>query len=335
VSHVGRPVKGKTRKITGRVAGLVTGWYWDFELDLQKSMGADVQIHKKLVWLETDKRLVTFIEKCEKIRARDYEGGLGICTKLIQNSSYGKFGSTKHEEDIILAATCPNEKAFPLLDDQGDFIEGIWTVPTNPARIKLTMVHWASYITARTRWLLMKYLLAVPREAWHYCDTDSLMIPSKYADRFKKYIGKKYGQIKLVKKSDFELICSKVYRDLIIEINGLSEKERKEVIAKSITMKGIPKKKREYAWEHGFAEVEFSRSLMVNIKAKLNDTHPGNYTREGTRKMSNPRNITCGYYRNGVWHPEIIKDQDIDLIPGLTEFERASIRKYLTTLTIH
>lgn len=302
--------------LAGRFKGVVTGWFWDFELELQESLGAEIKVWKQIVWPDSDNRLFHFVGKCESVRHRDYNGPMGQLAKLLQNSVYGKFGAAKHQEDIVLSLKCPDDRAFPILDDEGNFIEGLWSIPSNENRIKLTMVHWASYITARTRWLLMSFLLKVPQDQWIYCDTDSFIVESKAEKIFQKFIGKSYGDIKLecVFKT-LNVMAPKVY----IGYDGDGKSK--------VAAKGIPRRHREQAFKDRRAEFESTRSFMFNLKGKLKRNHPGVYSRSLTRELSGAHSIQCGSYENGIWTPEFAQ-QALELVPGLTPELNSVIGRY-------
>lgn len=278
-------------KISGRYSGIVCGWFWDFELQLQRKLGADIDEHFWINWQGKDKRLSDFVAKCRELRNLDYHGPIGKLAKLMQNSVYGKCGAADHDIDIVLNLEKPNDDARILIDDVGREIAALWEVDSLKFT-KGTMVHWASYITARVRWILMNYLLRVPQEDWIYCDTDSLIVPAKYKQNFVDGLGEDYGQLKLEGELEtFELRAPKTYR-------GKTKEGKPKEAAK-----GIPRKRTPEAWDTGTATYEGMRSFFYTMRGKLRGESFTSYSRTTKRRLSSPANIACGSFVNNRWQP--------------------------------
>jgi hypothetical protein len=222
----------------------------------------------------------------------DYDGALGQLAKLMQNSCYGKHGLAPIESDLILSEIQP-ARGLPIIARDGEIVDGLWSVANE--KESRTMVHWASYITARVRYILMGLLMRVPQRDWIYCDTDSIMIPKKYRPLFKDVIGKKYGQLKIEGVMDsVEIRGPKFYK----------LRQGKKIIYRA---KGIPRRQVSTAWEKGAVIYDAGHSLGVIMRSKK---RVGNkYVTRATRRVSTAGNVYCGAYIGGVWTPDIICDK--------------------------
>lgn len=272
----------------GRFAGRVSGWYWDFELEMQESLGSRVKRIIAISWPEEVNGLADFVRRCETLRHEDYHGPLGKLAKIVQNSAYGKFGAALHYRDVIMTPD-PPDGYMPFLDHAGEVLEGFWWRDRESRGRSL--VHWASYITARVRWQLMRYLLRVPRDEWIYCDTDSLIVPARYLSRFSEDIGEEYGMLKLEGEIErMRVEAPKVYCARFA--NG------KEIFR----AKGIPKRHVEEAYRHGAVEFEGSTGFIQIMRGKLLDRFDGRYTRITSRKLSTSDSVRVGFYHQNTWH---------------------------------
>ncbi len=276
----------------GRYSGTIRGWFWECELERQVELGAKVTEHKWLCWPEVDTRQTHYIERCKALRFENYSGALGTLAKLMQNSCYGKHGAALNLFDLVLSLEQP-KKGLPIVTTTGELIQALWTVESESNN--RSMVHWASYITACVRCELMGLLMRVPREAWLYCDTDSIMIPLKYRAKYKNVIGKAYGQLKIEGKLDS------------VEIRGPKHYKIKEGRTVTFRTKGIPRKQAAKAWTTGEAVYDAGHSLGVVMRGKQKEGNK--YITRTTRRCSSAGNVYCGSYVRGVWTPEAIYDK--------------------------
>ena len=269
----------------GRYAGKICGWFWGFELARQEKLGSVVFKFIWMIWLCGDDRQKHFVAKCRKLRNTDYNGPLGLLAKRVQNSCYGKHGAAVKDYDVVLSADKPL-KGTCIINAKGDPVQSLWYVPSNaPDR---TMVHWASYVTARARVILLDYLLRVPRNEWIYCDTDSFMVPVKYQKIFKNDCGVEYGKLKCVGIfSNVEIRAPKTYR-----VRKSNEPWR-------ITAKGIPAKRAPVAWING--EAIFDASMSLGLVLKGRHLEGSSYIHRVTRALSSPTTVTQGHYIHGLW----------------------------------
>ncbi len=273
-------------------------WAWDFELKLQEELGATVERLGWITWPDLDFRHRGFIARCRSLR-RDRGGAVGALAKLFQNSCYGKYGSSAHEYDLILDANIP-PNAQPLFSEDGEIIESLWTVPAHHRQ--KSMVHYASYITAAARVLLMRTLNRLPRENWLAGDTDSLIIPTGELSRFLDLLGPDYGQLKIETEGAVTISAPKTYK---FELPDGTNRYRN---------KGIPRKLSETAWETGRAEYLASSSLGVIMKRQREDGVL-EYGEMSERRLSGPGSVRQGYYDDGgYWQPRGVHDT---VVPGL------------------
>lgn len=286
--------KGKARH-----RGRVTGWWWGFELDLQARLGSPI---KKWAWLRFslhDDRHRSFINMCERVRAQDYGGGIGKLVKRFQNSIYGKYGAQSIEHEIKLDINQPAGIASPLMTHDGRDIEALWIC--TKTRLEWTMVHWASYITARCRWLTMSYLLRIPAEDWVYSDTDSFIVPDKYKGVYRNDVGEHYGQLKIEKRINFK---NKQAMELEIRAPKTYRIKSGQGYKGKYTAKGIPKRVMVEAWKQGKVIFDASNSLGVILRGRFKKGE--RYRHEVKRSLSNPYSVAHGRYIKGLWTADLI-----------------------------
>ena len=282
--------KGRNRKI-GNYVGVVSGWYWLFELEYQKKLGATYEVVESFMWNETTEVVSEFVGKCKRLRMTDYHGGKGDIAKLIQNSLYGKFAQTTAEMGVVLSATKP-ENAVSFYDPAtGEEIEYLWYIPVEKS-FRADMVHWASFITAHARLELSKAIELVGFNHIDYCDTDSLFFERKYLDRVESILGEQYGQFKIEKNmQEFQAFAPKAYK--------YTENNKRAMKNKGIPSRDAMKQDGYNKLGNENEDIHFiSSNSMINM---LKRNLP--YGRKAHRKLATPKSTTNGTLEGGIWVP--------------------------------
>jgi hypothetical protein len=283
-----------------RVGGMVTGIYWDFELALQQELGGIIRaVHARYVFPTVWDGCRRFVHRLAEIRSRDYHGPVGQLAKLMQNSLYGKFAAFPDDRLVIVAEDPPPE-GVPFIGPGSDPVPFFWSVPSR--RKSSSRVYWGSFITARAREKLLRYLMRMPFNDWIYSDTDSLLVPKRYLSRYRDVIGTSYGQLKVEgEMSEFEVRAAKVY------VGKLADGTLR------FKAKGIPKRLRREAFDKGKVHYEQSVSLSVSMSGKLRTKNkPDSYTKIAQRTLSGPQSCISGSYKNNRWQPELADGRGFD-----------------------
>lgn len=170
----------------------------------------------------------SFINKCRTLRAQYRGTAREILAKLMQNSSYGRYGARRVRRSIYSVDVLENdlEGCIPF-DEAGD-----WYVREEFDSEMLCLPQWAVFITAHSRLRLLKAVYDIGPEHCVYGDTDSITIRKGYADKLD--VGDDYGQWKLEKEWQvFRAISPKVYSGILT--NGQFKGAAKGLPKKSMT----------------------------------------------------------------------------------------------------
>jgi len=296
-----RPPAAKSRKAPppGRYSGIVSGVWWNFELETQQSiarqMGFSVDIRPRayLGFPSQTDEVQGFIEKLRELREKDYDGPLGMLAKKMGNSIYGKFSVGLQNADIVLSPSCPADGAFPLFDRVADFEDAlplpIWKIVKDPS--KRTRVFWGSFVAALARMRLLYFLSRMPPDEWIYVDTDSLLVPDRHLPLYEKDIGPHYGMLKRVwSAKSVEIIAGKVYR-AHLEDQTLTK------------VRGIPAFVQAEALDNGEAEFESLMSLQLVLRSPSG----GVFGSKIKRAVSTSESVRVGKYVGGRWEPERVR----------------------------
>lgn len=321
-----------------RMNGVIRCLCWNFELDMQEALGGRVlAIHARYAFPESFSGVRRFVDQMARIRERDYHGPVGQLAKLMQNSLYGKFSCRPIEYNTVIAMEPPCPEATPFRGSDGNLVPWHWCIPSN--RKTVTRVFWGSYITAKARTKLMDYVRMIPPQDWLYSDTDSLLIPRRHLDIYRKHIGSEYGKLKVegeIKRIDIR--AKKVYA---------GEMSNGELRFKA---KGIPKRLRQQSFQSKKGDTynvrgekikstrdnqvwyEQSIGLSVAIQGNLRlKENPKVFTKISPRTLSGPGSLTSGRYdSSGRWVPKICTSPGFDpekLGPYSFSMGRLTIRK--------
>lgn len=270
---------------TGNFNGVVTGWFWLFELEKQRELGGRFDVLECYIWEDSTDVCSRFVSKTRDLRMQDYYGPVGMISKQLGNNLYGKFAQSVGEWSLVLSVNEP-EDGYPAYDPRFKKTDGLlWNVPAKPS-YQPDMTHWASYITAKARILLNEGIQRAGYDKVLYCDTDSIFIPRSILNSFTSIMGKEYGQFKVEKEVEyFRAIAPKAY------VMVKSE----EIVVKN---KGIP----SYSIMESKRVDETIEYIQSNNLIQILKKGKG-YGRKATRKLAKETSTTNGMIVNESWVP--------------------------------
>jgi hypothetical protein len=234
-------LKTRYKNRVKNAVGRVTGWYWDFELALQRETGCEFVIHERLSWENETRDVSRFIEKCRDLRMKDYHGPIGQIAKLVQNSLYGKFAQKHGASNIVLARVKPHKSALRYIPFEEEETDGIWWEYPGNKRFE-RFPHWGSYITARSREKLLGTVKSLGFEKVDYVDTDSIFMEDRFRGLMEPFLGNDYGNFKVEKEfSLFRPIAPKAYEYVKKDEFSFLDKEKSfGPPSKKRVNKGVP-----------------------------------------------------------------------------------------------
>lgn len=288
--------KAKSGKV-GNYNGTVAGWYWLFELEKQKELGAEFTVIESYAWEESTTCAGRFVALCRDLRMQDYHGALGMIAKLLANALYGKFAQQVGDWNLQLSKEHPGDEALPVYDPVRRMeVPGLWQVKSRPC-FSADMTHWASFITAKARMILTEAIQKVGFENIIYCDTDSIFFERKHIERVRDIMGKEYGKFKIEKGKEnkgipFQAVAPKAY--FFVEWNNRIKIKNKGIPTSAILKQdGV----RRIGGENESIEFISSNNLMQMIKSGKD------YGRKAHRKMATIHSTTNGVIFNDKWMP--------------------------------
>jgi hypothetical protein len=204
------------------------------DIESAKQRGIKVEViegyrYERIVYPFTD-----IVNLCEQMR-KDFKGGaVEFLAKLIQNSLYGKFGSTETQESIIYERD-GDHYGGGFCDEEGDLsglvkYKKVELIEKDDAYL---MPEWAAHITACARRNLHEAIDRVGKENTLYCDTDSVIVTPRGKAKLDTtgLIRDGYGGLVLENiYTDFKAKAPKVYTSKVL--NGGSYKGRAKGIGK-------------------------------------------------------------------------------------------------------
>jgi hypothetical protein len=199
------------------------------EIDYFRTHGYTVEVIQGYYWEREEYVFSAFIGKCERL---EQEGGsLKAIAKIMRNSLYGRFGTRKEMEHVIITDKPPNDGThFPICDPKtGEDFEDMYAV-TEEVNAEYIQPHWAAYITAYQRLAMFDTILTVGVTNCLGVDTDSI----KYEKRHDKILvwneGTCYGSTHI--ENSWKLYRSHGPKDYVTEQDGIL----------AFKKKGIPKR---------------------------------------------------------------------------------------------
>ena len=179
--------------------GLITSTLTNVDIDSAIEKGYElVEFHSGFIFEDICYPFQTFVDRAEDIRKRARGTAREIVAKQMQNSLYGKFGSSKIRSSIFHPIDDDDFlNALPLSTDCAPIDSYFWIRKENNVDMPIK-IEWAAFITAYARRTLLNTVYAVGPEKCLYGDTDSITI-TEYADDSVIDSGSEYGQFKLEK----------------------------------------------------------------------------------------------------------------------------------------
>lgn len=205
-----------------------------------------------------------FVSKCKLIRDEFKGTARETLAKLMQNSSYGRYGARRLRRSMLSAYSDDADLEGTLPFDES----GNWYVREEFDEEMLCLPQWAVFITAHSRLRLLKAVYDIGPENCLYGDTDSLTVRAGFAGQFD--VGPDYGQWKLEKEWQvFRAIAPKVY-------TGILKDGTFKGAAKGLPKKGIEQHHWGELLEKGETSVltESLSSLRVAFKKGISASRP-------------------------------------------------------------
>lgn len=230
----------------------------NFELEFALTHGCElVNLNYGMTWEETINPFQDFVNLCMSIRKQHKGTSYETIAKLMQNSLYGKFGSKRIRNKIVVGSENLGFEDAEYLSEEWDEVfivhEYSQDMPCKP--------EWAVFITAFARLRIISTAYKIGIENVLYGDTDSLTVKSS-ADTSLIDVGSEYGQFKLEKEwQSFRVIAPKTYCGQL--------KSGKWIGAgKGLKKKKMTEEKYTELYATGKTEVEFDTlpSLTVALK---------------------------------------------------------------------
>jgi hypothetical protein len=146
------------------------------EIEFGQKQGITFDIQDGYVFPGIEQPFDKFIQKCRELRLKYRKTPLEMLAKLMQNSLYGKFGSSETTRALYFGKKAPESSRFFLDIETGMIIDGAYEVEEN-LDVGYLQPHWAAWITANARICLSEQIIKLG-ERFVYCDTDSLTVIS-------------------------------------------------------------------------------------------------------------------------------------------------------------
>lgn len=141
------------------------------EIEYFKTHGYTVEVEYGVYWLESAYIFKDFIDIVESVEGID--SITKQCAKLIRNALYGRFGTKKFHEKVVIT-DAPTEEMMMYSNPQtGELIEHLYTVQEE-LNVAYIQPHWAGYITAYQRLAMFDLIFQCGVENCFGVDTDSI-----------------------------------------------------------------------------------------------------------------------------------------------------------------
>jgi len=170
-----------------------------------------LEVHDGIVFEDLAYPFKDFIDKAEQIRLKNKGTARETVAKQMQNSLYGKFGSSKIRSAIFHPVDdLDYNNALPLSTDCAPIDSYFW-IRKEFKQDMPVKIEWACFITAYARRSLLDTIYSVGPEKCIYGDTDSITMTDD-VDITLVDIGNSYGQFKLEKTwNEFRALGPKLY----------------------------------------------------------------------------------------------------------------------------
>lgn len=164
--------KGKYIFPTGKFQGL----YSIPEINYARSVGTIIRPLNGYLFTKGGKLFSGFVDELYRIRCESPRDSVdNVITKLLLNSCYGRFGLSKHKENVVLDDGSCGLKPLREVKVNGKYL----TFMTKEVKIEtFTNVAIAAYVTAYAR-IHMHRIMAALGEDIYYTDTDSIFTTKK------------------------------------------------------------------------------------------------------------------------------------------------------------
>lgn len=183
-------------------------------IELARSLGYRIECIDGFVFEGIDHIFDEFVNRCEKLELEYKERGAGVVIKMLRNALYGKFGQGQFAKNYHLTSD-PQDEYTPVMTYEGQYIDNLYYTEVEISRSHM-FPHWASWITATARNMMVRTIYALGPRSVYYGDTDSLVVNDTTLrtamDRGIINIGTHYGEWKIeAEYSRFRALAPKRY----------------------------------------------------------------------------------------------------------------------------
>ena len=218
----------------------------------------------------------------EEQKKKDKNEALDQATKMLMNSSYGKFGQTIHDNKFLIS---DDNSVIDKFYQRGQVITDVTLANQEQCLIELDKrknsnvkdpVHINCFIQDYSKVIMNKCIDGFGgftdwKNTPYYTDTDSLFIPHNLLIELQQkrpdIIGKKMGQLHddISEVTQGKIICAiflapKLYILVIIGYSKKKGEEKKIVIEYHIRAKGVPKDKQKELTFEVFKDMLFNQT---------------------------------------------------------------------------
>lgn len=304
-THLGQYEKGKNAE-TRLGTGIVTGWHWGFELKVQEELGAKIDVHQWVEWLDKTTIVSEFVKKCRDLRMTDYHGPVGMMAKKAQNSLYGKFSQKEGGEDHLLSMDLPSYPDYEFRPDLSEKLDvgGVYAKirPEDPW-YRPNMIHWGSYISARGREKFVRALMKAGIFHVAYGDCDSLVLDRMGIDNAQELDGKNYGEWKHeLAFTWFRGIAPKSY-EYLEKGKTLPVRVNKGIPNEALTL--CPPGKKFDGKPVSYKESPSLKTFLYHPHVRKKSEKRG-YLEDKVRTLASEDSCRSGTYVGGIWEPPSI-----------------------------
>lgn len=255
--------------------GTFSGLFSTAELNYAKSVGVKIKrTGKGAIFKNGGKIFTAYIDTLYSMRMeakKNNDGVTDLLTKLLMNSTYGRFGLNRERENLVFDEGQEGVEFHTEIslgkDENG--IEEVIRLMSQKKHLDKTFsnVAVAAWVTSQARILMHKLYMLAPDEIY-YTDTDSLFTT------FKMPTGEGLGALKheySCKQACFLLPKTYVADKCSEAFTAYSEKGESFKQARKLTMKGFDKKKiSHFTFEDFYTALEGDmRMLKVSHDAKF------------------------------------------------------------------
>jgi hypothetical protein len=183
--------------------GKWSGWFTGIDIELMLECGGKIRRIDEVLVFDANQDLQQYAMDIYALRKATDDPFERLLYKRLLNSCYGKFGERETKESLYLN---PDSKTLARLSEDDMLLPGFYRESVTRT-IEHRHIPAASYIVARSRGFLARYLMAT--SSFHYCDCDGFSSCEDFET------GNELGDLKMEKELEIEstvFVQPKAYR---------------------------------------------------------------------------------------------------------------------------